>query len=62
MAQSKPKCFGMSLVPDEEFVPSIFVPTKDVERMRSVPRFGRLSNIGFAASANMDIKRDYVIG
>eukprot|EP00592_Proboscia_alata_P011153 CAMPEP_0194365520 /NCGR_PEP_ID=MMETSP0174-20130528/13591_1 /TAXON_ID=216777 /ORGANISM="Proboscia alata, Strain PI-D3" /LENGTH=635 /DNA_ID=CAMNT_0039140271 /DNA_START=77 /DNA_END=1984 /DNA_ORIENTATION=+ len=47
---------------DEDFVASEFEPSLFTESMHNMPRFGHTDDIGYAASSNLDVKEDYLLG
>ena len=50
------------MVTDEDFVASEFEPSIFTESMHNMPRFGHTDDIGYAASSNLDVKEDYLLG
>jgi len=53
---------ALSTVPDDEYVARSFIPTRIIELMHSIPRFGHTDNIGYAASSDGDVQEDYILG
>jgi len=53
---------ALSSIPDEEYQPPSFVPSKLVNSIAKVPRFAHSSSIAYAAGGNDDARQDYLEG